>query len=163
MEKLHYNLSEEEFSKGRKILLWIFAGVFFLGGIYVLAQSVIFDRVSIPPTLSIAPFGISLIVSLTALLATIKRKDLFFLVNDEKIEFRYGIINPKLKSFLWDDIKELTMPQKQRKIKIIFKDGASFIINLLWLQKKKSNIIRKHIYYTAKDKSLTVNKIMGSI
>ena len=33
MEKLFYNLSEEEFSKGRKILLWGFSGLFFLGGI----------------------------------------------------------------------------------------------------------------------------------
>ena len=92
MEKLYYNLSEEEFSKGRKILLWVFAGLFFLAGIFVLIQSLLFGHKSIHPILSIAPFGISFVVSIIAVFATITRKDLFFLVDDEKLEFRYGMI-----------------------------------------------------------------------
>ena len=92
MENLYYNLSEEEFSKGRKILLWIFAGLFFLAGVYVLVISLVFGHKSIPAVLSLAPFGISLVVTIIATFATIKRKDLFFSVDDDKIEFRYGII-----------------------------------------------------------------------
>ena len=48
MENLYYNLSEEEFSKGRKILLWGFSALFFLGGIYVLFVSLILGQKSIP-------------------------------------------------------------------------------------------------------------------
>ena len=48
MENLYYNLSEEEFSKGRKILLWGFAGLFFLAGVYVLIISLVLGHKSIP-------------------------------------------------------------------------------------------------------------------
>ena len=161
MENLYYNLSEEEFSKGRKILLWIFAGLFFLAGVYVLVINLVFGHKSVPAILSLAPFGISLIVSLIAAFATIKRKDLYFSMSDEKIEFRYGIINPKMHSFKWIDIKELIMPHKQKKAKLLFKDGSSFVIDLTWLQKKKSSHIRKHIYHTAREKDLKVIKVIN--
>jgi hypothetical protein len=161
MENLFYNLSEEEFSKGRKILLWIFVGLFFLAGVFVLIQSPVFGHTSIHPILSVAPFGISLVVSVIATLATIKRKDLFFSVDDEKIEFRYGIIKPKKHSFKWIDIKLLVMPHKQRKVMLIFKDESSFIIDLSWLQRKKATHIRKHIYHAAKQKNLNINKVLN--
>lgn len=160
MENLYYNLSEEEFSKGRKLLLWIFAGLFCLAGVFVLLQSIAFGHKSIAPTLSIAPFGISLVVSIIALFASIKRKDLFFSVNDEMIEFRYGIIKAKKHSFNWDDISELTMPSKQKKIVLSLKGGTSYIINLTWLQKKKSSHIRKHIYHAARQKNISVTKVV---
>ena len=161
MENLYYNLSEEEFSKGRKILLWVFAGLFFLAGVYVLVISTVFGHKSIPAILSLAPFGISLVVALIAALATIKRKDLFFSVNDDKIEFRYGIINPKLHSFKWIDIKELIMPHKQKKIMLLFKDGSSFVINLTWLQRKKTSHIRKHVFHAARAIDLNVTKVIN--
>ncbi|HUX56814.1 MAG TPA: hypothetical protein VMV77_07565 [Bacteroidales bacterium] len=161
MEKLYYNLSEEEFSKGRKILLWVFAGLFFLAGIFVLIQSLLFGHKSIPPILSIAPFGISFVVAIIAVFATITRKDLFFLVDDEKLEFRYGMINPKLHSFQWNDIKELIMPHKQKKVVLLFKDSSSYTINLIWLQRKRSSHIRKHIYYAARQKNLNVRKVLN--
>lgn|SRR5450759_117563 len=161
MENLYYNLSEEEFSKGKKILLWSFAALFFLAGVFVLLKSLVFGHKSIPATLSVAPFGISLVVSVIAALATVKRKDLFFSVDDEKIEFRYGIINPKKQSFKWIDIKELIMPHKQRKAMLLFKDGSSFVIDLTWLQKKKSSHIRKHIYHAAREKNLNVIKVIN--
>jgi hypothetical protein len=161
MENLYYNLSEEEFSKSRKILLWIFAAIFFLAGVYVLLISLVFGKHSIKPVLSIAPFGISLVVSVISALATFKRKDLFFTIDDNKIEFRYGIISPKKHSFKWLDIQELIMPHKQKKAKLLFKDGSSFVIDLTWLQRKKSSIIRKHIYYAAKGKNLNVVKVMN--
>jgi len=160
MENLYYNLSEEEFSKGRKLLLWIFAGLFFLAGVFVLLQSIAFGHKSIAPTLSIAPFGICFVVSIIAVFATIKRNDLFFSVDDEKIEFRYGIINARKHSFRWDEVSELMMPSKQKKIVLILKGGTSFIINLTWLQKKKSSNIRRHIYHAARQKDLIVTKVV---
>ena len=159
MENLYYNLSEEEFSKGRKILLWGFAGLFFLAGVYVLLISLVFGHKSITAVLSLAPFGISLVVSLIAAFATIKRKDLFFLIDNDKIEFRYGVFKPKKHLFKWVDIKELIMPHKQKKAKLLFKDGSSFVIDLTYLQKKKAGLIRKHIFYAAREKDLNVIKV----
>lgn len=163
MENLYYNLSQEEFSTGRKLLLWGFAGLFFLAGVYVLLISLVFGHKSITPVLSIAPFGISIVVSIIAALATIKRKDLFFLIDNDKIEFRYGIFKPARHLFKWIDIKELIMPHKQKKAKLLFKDGSSFVINLNWLQKKKAGLIRKHIFYAAREKDLKVVKVNNLI
>jgi hypothetical protein len=160
MEKLYYNLSEEEFTKGRKILIWIFVAAFFLGGVYVLLAGPVFGLHHIKPVLSIAPFGISLIVGIVAAFATIKRKDLFFLIDDDKIEFRYGIFRPKKYSFAWPDLKEIIMPHKERKAKLFMKDGSSFIIDLSWLQRKKSTLIRKHLYHTANTKNIKIVKVM---
>jgi hypothetical protein len=159
MDKLYFNLSEEEFTKGRKILLWGFVAFFFLAGVYVLFVSLIMGHKSIPAILSVAPFGISLVVLIIAVFATIKRDDMFFLIDDEKIEFRYGIFKPKKYSFNWIDVKNLVMPHKQRKAKLQFNDGTSFIIDLTYLQKKKSSIIRKHIYHVARSKDLEVLKV----
>ncbi len=163
MENLYYNLSEEDFSKGRKILLWGFVALFFLGGVYVLFVSLILGQKSVPAILSVAPFGISLVVSVIAAFATIKRKDLYFSVDNEKIEFRYGLIKPKKHSIKWIDIKELTMPHRQRKALLLLKDGSSFVINLNWIQKKKSSHIRKHIYLTAKEKNLNVIRVKNLV
>lgn len=159
MEKLYFNLSEEEFSKGRKILLWVFASLFLLASVYVLVTNLAFGHKSIPLFISLITFGISLFVSVIAAFATIKRKDLFFIVNDEIIEFRFGILKPKKHTIKWADIKELIMPGKQKKILLRLNDGSSFLINLNWLQKKKSSMIRKHIYLSAKQKNLKVTKV----
>lgn len=159
MENLFYNLSEEEFSKGRKILLWGFAFLFFLAGGYILIVNLVYGHKSIPLFLSLVPFGISFVVALIATFATIKRKDLFFLVNEEKIEFRFGIIRPKRHLFNWSDIKELRMPNKQKKVMLVLNDGSSFLINLNWLQKKKSAAIRKHLYLAAKEKNMNIVRV----
>ncbi len=163
MEKLYFNLSEEEFTKGRKLLLWGFAILFFLAGVWVLISSLLLGHTSIPAVLSTAPFGISFVVSVIAAFATIKRKDLFFLIDDEKIEFRYGVFKPKKYSFLWSDVKELVMPHKQKKAQLCFNNGTSFIIDLTYLQGKKAGLIRKHIYYSAKAKNLNVTKVPNLI
>jgi hypothetical protein len=160
MENLYYNLSEEEFSKGRKILLWSFAALFFLAGVYVLFVSLILNQKSIAPVLSIAPFGISLVVAVIAGLATFKGTDLFFSIDKDKIEYKFGIIKPVTHKFNWIDIKELVMPRKQKKVKLVFKDGASFIINLNWVKKTKSSYIRKHLFYMAREKDLNVIKVV---
>jgi hypothetical protein len=159
MEKLYFNLSEEEFTRGRKILIWVFFAAFFLGGLYVALIGPLFGINRVKPIFSLAPFGISLIVGLFAFFATIKRSDLYFLVDEDKIEFRYGLISPKKYSFIWNNIKEITMPQRERKIKVDFRDGTFFIINLSWIQRKKSTIIRKHIYHAAREKNLNVVKV----
>jgi hypothetical protein len=65
METVHYNLAEEEFSKEGKIILWIFAAMFFLTGIFVLYRSLVLGHKDIQANLSIAPFGISPRSSLT--------------------------------------------------------------------------------------------------
>ena len=78
MENLYYDLSEVQFSKGRKVLLWIFVVLFFLAGVYVLFLSLVLKKEAIQPTLSIAPFGISFIVAIISYYSTVKRKDLFF-------------------------------------------------------------------------------------
>jgi hypothetical protein len=161
MEKLYYNLSEEEFSKGRKILLWSFAGLFFLAGVYVLVVSLIFGQKSISPVLSVAPFGISLVVSVISGFATFKGTDLFFSIDDDKLEYKFGMIKPMTHSFKWIDIKELVMPRKQKKVKLIFKDGSTFVINLTWMERKKSSQIRKHLFYVAREKDLNVIKVIN--
>ena len=161
MENLYFNLSEEEFSKGRKILLWVFSALFLLAGIYILIINLVFGHKSIPLFISLITFGISLFVAVIAAFASIKRKNIFFLVDDEKIEFRFGILNPKKHSFKWSDIKELIMPHKQKKAMLRLNDGSTFLINLNWLQKKKSSLIRKHIYQRAREKNLNVIKVLN--
>lgn len=161
MENLYYNLSEEEFSKSRKILLWIFVLLFFLAGVYVLLISLVFGKHSIEPALSIAPFGISLIVSVFAFFGTVKSRDMYFSVDDDKIEFRYGMLSPKKHSFKWADIQGFKMPGRQKKAMILFKDGSSYVINLTWVQKKKASLIRKNLFYAAKAKNLNVVKVMN--
>lgn len=164
MEKLYFNLSEEEFSKSRKILLWIFVAAFFLGGIYVALLSPVFGIHSIQPALAIAPFGISFIVGTIAVMATFKRKDIYFLIDDEKIEFRYGLFRPKKHTFNWNDIKEVVMPHKERKVKLMCNDSTSFIIDLSYIQRRKGSMIRKHLYHAAcyqKKKVIKVVKLHG--
>jgi hypothetical protein len=160
MEKLYYNLSEEEFTKGRKVLIWVFSAAFFLGGMYVALIGPLFGVHSVKPILSLAPFGISLIVGLVAAYATIQRKDLYFLIDDDKVEFRFGIFNPKKYSFKWIDMREIVMPHMERKIKILFKDGTSHVIDLMYIQRKKSIFIRKHFFHVARSKNLNVLKVV---
>jgi hypothetical protein len=160
MESLYFNLSEQQFEKTRKILLWIFVFLFFLGGIYVLIISLVFRNETIEPVLSLAPFSISIIVMIIALYSTVRRKNLYFIVDHEKLEFRYGMIFLKKHVFNWTDIKELVMPYKQSRVKLKLTNGTSFIINLTWLEKKKAVRKKKNIYYTARTKNMNVIKVM---
>jgi len=160
MEKLFYNLSEEEFTKGRKIILWIVTGLFFFGGIYVAMLSPVFGKHSIKPLLSLAPFGISLIIGTTALYASVQRKDLFFLIDDNMIEFRYGVFRPKKYTFLWSNVKKMVFPHKEKKAKLMFKDGTSYTIDLSYLQRKKSTVIRKYLYHAAREHNIDVLKVI---
>lgn len=160
MESTYYNLSEEEFSKKGKILLWIFAALFFVAGGYILVVNLILGEKSIPVILSVAPFGISLVVGIIAILATFKGTGMFFLIDNDKIEYKYGVIKPTDHIFPWNNVKELVMPSRQKKVKLIFKDGSSFVINLTWIQGNKSGFIRKRLYHTAREKDLNVIKVI---
>lgn len=161
MENLHYNLSEEEFSNSRKILLWIFSGLFFLAGVWVIVLNVVFGKKeSIPLIISSAPFGISLVVATIAFLSSVKRKNQFFSIDNDKVEFRFGLFKPSDSIIRWSEVTELIIPHKQKKAKFLFPDGSSYVINLTWLQKKKSSLIRKHIYQAAWEKKIKITKVM---
>lgn len=161
MENLHYNLSEEEFSSSRKLLLWIFSGLFFLAGVWVIVLNVVFGKKeSIPLIISSAPFGISLVVAAIAFLSSVKRKNQFFAIDNDKLEFRFGLLKPADYSILWSDVSELVIPHRQKKAMFLFKDGSSYVINLTWLQKKKSSLIRRHIYQAAWEKKIKITKVM---
>jgi len=162
MEQLYFNLSEEEFTKERKILLWTISALFFVGTLYVVTASPIFGHISIPPILALAPFTICLIVTGFAILAKLKRKDLFFLVDYGKIEFRFGVFKAKRHSFKWSEISSLVMPHNQRKVKINLNDGSSFVINLTFLKLTKSTAIKQYIYNLGieKDIKITIVKVL---
>jgi hypothetical protein len=159
MENLFYDLSEQEFTKGRKILLWIFASFFFLGGLSVIFNNVVLGDKSIHIGISLVPFAISIFVGIIAVMSTFKRKDHFFAIDEEKISFRYGLLKPVKQLFKWDDIKEIHFPHKERKALLIFKDNSSIIVNLTWLERKKSSHIRKHLFYMAREKNINIVKI----
>jgi hypothetical protein len=160
MENLYINLSEKEFSRGSKILLWGFSTIFCIAGVYILFVSLVLGQKSIPAVLSAAPFGISLVVGIIAAVATFKGTDNFFLIDKDKIEYKYGLFKPVDHLFNWSDVRELVMPNRQKKVLLIFKDGSSFIINLTWIQKEKSSSIRKHIFHVAREKDLNVRKVL---
>jgi hypothetical protein len=158
MENLYYNLSEHEFTRGRKILLWGFSLLFFLAGLGVIVLNVFMHDETIHLSLSSAPFGISFVVAVIASFASFSRKDHYFIIDDEKMEFKYGMINPVKHTFLWNSITEVNFPHKERKVKIKLKDNSSYIINLTWIEKKKSSHIRKHIFYKVSEKNIKIIK-----
>jgi len=160
MENVNYNLSEHEFSKGRKVLLWGFSMLFFIAGLGVIFMNVILHNKSIHIVLSLAPFTISLATGLIAAMATLRKKDHFFIIDDNKIEFKYGIINPLKQTYLWNDVTEMHLPHKEKKVKLIMKDSQPVVIDLTWLEKKKSSFLRKHFYYDAKEKNINVVKLI---
>ncbi len=159
MENLYLNLSEEEFSSGRKTLLWGFAGFFLIGSVYVLITNLILGHKSMPLFIALITFGVSLFVGLIAAFASIKRKNLFFLVDNEKIEFRFGVFKPKEHLMKWTDIREIIIPSLQKKALLHLHDGSTCVINLNWLQKRKSSLIRKHLYLRAKEKNIKITKV----
>ena len=97
-------------------------------------------------SLAIIPFLISLFIGLFAAFATIKRENHFFMIDVDKIEFKNGVLKPKDHTFLWRNISEIHMPQRQKKALLYFKDGSMFEINLMWIEKKKAiNISLKKV------------------
>ena len=159
MEKLFFDLTEHEFSKSRKILLWIFCSAFFLAGMGIIYMNVVRHQQYIHITFSIAPFGISLFVGIIAVMSSVKRSDLFFLIDDEGIAYRYGLFRPKKYQCKWSEIKEIHMPQKEKKILIVFNNDGTTMVNLNWIDKKRTGVIRKNIYYGAKEKNISIIRV----
>lgn len=160
MEKLLYDLSEHEFSKSRKILVWLFSAVFFLAGLGIIYMNIIQHDISIHISFAIAPFCISIFGAIVAYLATTKRKDHYFLIDNDKIEYRYGLFKPVKCTHKWSDIKEIIIPHKERNIMVKYTDNKAYLINLNWLEKRKTHFIRKHFYYASKEKNIPLTKVM---
>jgi membrane protein YdbS with pleckstrin-like domain len=160
MEKLHFNLSDEESSKGWRILLGIFAAVFILSGIFILGNYYVLGRSNIPVSFSIVPFVIGILVAGIALYVSIRRKEQYFNINRDVIEFRYGVFKASNHSFKWSDIKEITLPRRQKKARIHMKDGSDFTINLTWLDRKKASMIRKCLIYLVNEKEINLIKVV---
>lgn len=156
MEKLYYDLSKEEFSSGRKALLWIFSSVFILAGAAIIFMNVVQHDLSIHITFSIPPFGIGIFTGLIAFMATAKKKDHYFLMDDEKVEYRFGIFKPVKVSHKWVDIAEILMPHKEKKVLLVYKDKTMHMINLNWLEKKKTHFIRRQFYHAAREEKIEI-------
>lgn len=159
MEKLWYDLSEHEFSSGMKVLSWIFSAVFFLAGLGIVYMNLIRHDQSIHITFAIAPFGISIFGAIVAYLTTTKRKDHYFLIDDERIEYRFGLLKPVKCTHKWSDIKEIVIPHLEKNIMVKYAGNKRYIINLTWLEKKKTHHIRKHFFYAAREKNIPLLKV----
>jgi len=159
MEKLHFNLSDEDSSKGWRILLSIFAAIFVLSGIFILVNYFVFDRRNIPLVFAVVPFTIGVLVAGIALYISIRRKEQYFNINKEVIEFRYGVLRASHHSFRWENLKEITLPRRQKKAKLHLKDGSAYTINLTWLDRKKASQIRKCLIYIADEKAINIIKV----
>jgi len=160
MEKLFFDLSESEFSQGRKILVWIFSAVFFLAGCGIIFMNTFLHDRSIHISLCIAPFGISLFTAIVAYMATTKRKDHYFLMQDDRIEYRFGLFKPVKITHRWEEIQEIQIPHREKKVLLKYRDGSDHIVNLNWIEKKKSHFIRKHFYYASREKNITLTKVL---
>jgi hypothetical protein len=59
----------------------------------------------------------------------------------------------------WDDVKEIHIPHKEKKVMLIYKDNSKHIINLTWIEKKKAHFIRRHFYYAVREKNIELVKV----
>lgn len=159
MEKLFYDLSESEFSKSRKVLGWIFSAVFILAGCGIILMRTVFHDKSIQISFAIAPFGIGIFTAIVAYMASSKKQDHYFLMEDDRVEYRFGFFKPVKTIHKWADVKEIHIPHKEKKIMLKYNDGSNHIINLTWIEKKKSHHIKKHFYYASRDKSIELVKV----
>ena len=156
MEELKLNLSRNEFSTGRKILLWVVATMFLLGGLWDIYMRLVKDDTSVSPGLTVTLFTISAFVFFLAMLASFQKKQHYFNVNNEEISYRYGLIFPSLQNHKWSEIKEIIIKYTQRKVILVMKNKKHVTINLNWIQRTNSKIILKHIYYSSRSIGLPV-------
>lgn len=158
MEDLYFNLSKEEFSKGRKILLWVISIAATAVTLFVIYLKFVMFDPNATLGLLIVLVGTTAFFYLIAILATAKRKEHFFKIDSELISYRYGLMFQKQHSYQWSDIKEVYFPPHSKKTAIILNNGKVVGINLTWIERNKSRMIRKHIFYTAKSKGLALYK-----
>lgn len=158
MEDLYFNLAKEEFSKGRKILLWfmaIAATIVTLTDIYLKFVKLNSNAtIGLTVTLALATSFLYLI----AILASVKRKEHFFKVDREIISYHYGLMFQKHHSYSWNEVQKLFVPPHSKNATLVLKDGKVVRINLTWVEKNKARMIRKHIFYSAKNKGIEILK-----
>lgn len=158
MEDLYFNLSEKEFSKGRKILLWIFGTIFIIIGLWDLYLKIFKHDSYAKIGLTITSLGIGLFVYLIAFLSISGKKGSFFRIDSAGISYRFGLLSPVHREFAWNSIITVYMPPKQKNIFISEKTGIITGIKLAWIEKNRARIIKKHIYYGAKERNIEIVK-----
>ncbi len=158
MENLNLNLSENEFSKSRKVLLWIIGLLFFSGAIWSLYLKLFKHDTSVTAGLIVVLCAISAFVFFIAALASAKKKDHYFNIGDDIISYRYGLVFAKHRCHNWSEIKEIIMQYNLRRAIVIKEDDKKRIINLNWINRSSSKVILKHLYYTARKKGIAISK-----
>lgn len=158
MDDLYYDLAKEEFSKGRKILVWILAIlVSIVTLVVVYLKYVKFDpntTLGLIVTLSI----ITVFLYLIAILSTVRRKEHFFRVDKDIISYRFGLMFQSHHTYKWSEIKRIYFPPHSKKTTLVLQDNKVIHINLTWVEKNKSRNIRKHIFYSAKNRGISIQK-----
>ncbi|MGD0582372.1 MAG: hypothetical protein ABR974_05430 [Bacteroidales bacterium] len=161
MEKLFFDLSESEFTKSRKILVWVFSAVFFFAGCGIVYMNTVLHDSTIHLSFAIAPFCIGIFTAFVAYMATSKKKDHYFIMDNEKVEYRFGLFKPVKCTHRWEEINQIMIPHKEKKIMVKYKDDSEHIINLNWIEKKKAHFIRRHFYYAAREKNIELVKVIS--
>ncbi|MCD4768866.1 MAG: hypothetical protein K8R35_01700, partial [Bacteroidales bacterium] len=62
------------------------------------------------------------------------------------------------RSYYWKDIKAIYFPPRTKKSTLVMHNGNIVNINLMWIEKNKSRLIIKHLYYTGRKKSKEIFK-----
>lgn len=158
MENLNLNLSKNEFSKSRKILLWAIGLLFLSGAIWSLYLELFKHDTSVTAGLIIVLFAISAFIFFIASLASLNREDHYFIIDNDKISYRYGLLFSKHRTHNWPEVKEIIIQYNLRKATIITADGKRKIINLNWINRTGSKIILKHLYYTSRKIGIPITK-----
>jgi len=158
MDDLYCNLASEEFSKSRKILIWVLA-------LIALAVSVWDSYLKFFKHDTYSAFGLTITLYIVtifmftiAILSTKKRKEHFFKVNEEVISYHYGLLFPSHHTYSWPEIKKIFVPPHSKNTILMLKDNKVIHINLTWVERNKARIIRKHIFYTGRDKGIEIVK-----
>lgn len=153
MEDLYYNLAKEEFSKGRKILIWIFASLMTLAGGWNLYLMFYKSTDYSNPVISIVLLCIGAFLYFIAILSSIKRESHFFKVDNDTISYRYGLLFPTSRTYNWEEIKTIYFPPHTKKVILVMHNGNIVNINLTWIEKNKSRLIIKHLYFSGMKRS----------
>ncbi|MDX2414527.1 MAG: hypothetical protein QNK33_04990 [Bacteroidales bacterium] len=158
MEDLYFNLAKEEFSKGRKILLWFMAIATTIVTLVIVYLKYIKHDTNATIGLAITLTLITIFFYMIAILSTIKKKEHFFKVDNNTISYHYGLMFQSHHTYNWNEVKKLYVPPHSKNITLLLKNGNIVGINLTWIEKNKSRMIRKHIFYSAKTKGIEIHK-----
>lgn len=158
MENLNLNLSKNEFSKSRRILLWIIGLLFFISTLWSLYLKLWAHDTSVTTGLIIILFLISAFLCFIASLASARKEDHYFNINHDEISYRYGLMFSKQRKHTWEEIKEIIIRYNLRKAIIINVNDNKKTINLNWINKTSAKTILKHLYYISRKKGIPISK-----